>query len=114
MQARETRAATCDGPNSAPIVTTVPASMPPRPKIASRWADNPEGTNRIGGEGRHQTRMNGHPPGACDRAGGIGRSRSLADARARQCEGMQRGSDAGEQRGIHEIGAVPAAKLDQK
>ena len=31
-----TRAATCAGPNSAPIVTAVAASMPVRPKIASR------------------------------------------------------------------------------
>ena len=38
------RDATWDGPNSAPIVTTVPASMPARPKIASRCADIPDGT----------------------------------------------------------------------
>ena len=36
--------ATCDGPNSVPIVTTVAASMPARPKIASRCADSPDGT----------------------------------------------------------------------
>ena len=38
------RAATCAGPNSAPIATTVAASMPARPKIASRCADRPDGT----------------------------------------------------------------------
>ncbi len=38
------RAPTCAGPNSAPIHTTVPASMPERVKIASRCADSPEGT----------------------------------------------------------------------
>ena len=38
------RDATWDGPNSAPIATTVPASMPARPKIASRCADMPDGT----------------------------------------------------------------------
>jgi hypothetical protein len=31
------RAVTCAGPNNAPIVTTVPASSPSRPKIASMW-----------------------------------------------------------------------------
>ena len=39
------RAVTCDGPNSAPIVTAVPASSPSRWKIASRCAASPEGTN---------------------------------------------------------------------
>ena len=39
------RAATCAGPNSAPMVTTVAASMPARPKIARRCADSPDGTN---------------------------------------------------------------------
>jgi MFS family permease len=38
------RAPTCAGPNSAPIHTTVPASMPAREKIASRCADRPDGT----------------------------------------------------------------------
>ena len=40
-----TRAATWAGPNSVPINTTVAASMPVRPKIASRWADKADGTN---------------------------------------------------------------------
>ena len=39
------RAATCDGPNNVPIATTVPASSAERAKIASRWADNADGTN---------------------------------------------------------------------
>jgi len=38
------RAATCAGPNNAPIATTVAASMPARPKMASRCADIPDGT----------------------------------------------------------------------
>ena len=38
------RAPTCAGPNSAPIHTTVPASMPERAKISSRLADMPDGT----------------------------------------------------------------------
>ena len=38
------RAPTCAGPNSAPIHTTVPASIPERAKIASRCADRPDGT----------------------------------------------------------------------
>jgi MFS family permease len=39
------RAATCEGPNRAPIATTVAASRPSRWNMASRWAASPEGTN---------------------------------------------------------------------
>src|SRR6266567_2529678 len=38
------RAATWEGPNSAPIITAVAGSMPWRAKIASRWGESPEGT----------------------------------------------------------------------
>ena len=38
------RAATCEGPNSIPIMTTTCGSSPARWKIANRCADSPEGT----------------------------------------------------------------------